>query len=186
MNKIKLHAQLDCGFKKGMFYFIFFLLFTGCQDKRTMEKVYNNRDKLMALCKSKSLIKSRGQNFYILKTYKGNKTNEYYLSLKEDKLILERDSIQYVPDVVGWNKFKDSMNYKMMVCNYVKKMNQDLEALDIKEFRTDFSNLGEPLKLYLKDGKTISYIPNLKKLPREDNPYKNNLKNIRGDWYYSE
>jgi hypothetical protein len=163
---------------------LFVILLSGCGNS-AIENVYKNRDSLLDLCKNKALLKSRGNNFWVFKTFYNDRQNEYYVSFEGDSLAFQRDSIQYDADITkGFPHGSDK--YKREVCKYILKINKRLASFRIISFRTDFVSLGEPLKLYLDDGTTIVYIPELSKLPNHSNGYKNSLKKINEEWYYTE
>jgi len=160
----------------------FFL--AGCTYNQTLENIYLKRDSILLICKDKALLNRN--NFFLFETFKKDKVNEYFISLASGKNVFERDSIQYTPDIVNWKFPRMTASYRGEVCDYIGNLSKKLEAFDIKAFRTDFEKLGIPLELYLNDGKTVIFAPDLNKISNSSTDYKKSLKKIKGDWYYTE
>lgn len=170
---------------KILFYSIFLLLFLSCTGDRYVEQVYKKRKYLMQFCKDKALIKSRGGNFFVLKTFKNEKVNEYYIYLDSGNYKFQRDTIQYKPDIIFFKSVVGSEGYKNEVCRYVESVNKELASFGIDGFRTDFIALGEPFKFYMKNGKTVVFIPDFDKIPKDED-YRKSLKRLGDFWYYTE
>lgn len=165
--------------------FIFALLISGCSNSN-LKKIYQKREELSALCEGKDFLKSRGKNYLILKTHNSTSVNTYFVYLDNGKYTFQSDTIEYAPDILSWHFERATEAHKSEICNYVKNINERLKSLVIAGFRTDFANLGEPLKLYMEDGKSVIHIPNLDKLPKHSPAYKEHLHKIEADWYYME
>jgi len=164
---------------------LLFVLFLGCRNNHNVENVYANRAYLTDLCKAKALLKNRGNNFLVFKTFKNNKVNEYYVTLDSGKYNFTRDTIQYVPDILGSKLARNTDADKKEICRLVRLLNEKLDSFGINGFTTGFTSLGEPMKFYMKDGKSIVNIPDLKKIPN-DEEYKKRLKKLGESWYYMD
>ncbi|RFZ81464.1 hypothetical protein DYU05_19490 [Mucilaginibacter terrenus] len=106
------------------------------------------------------------------------------MELNKDKLMWVRDSIEYKSEINNWDKSADSSSRKKQILSFTTKLKNDLQAFNVTGFRTNFAELGEPLQLYLDDGKTVSYIPDMEKISSADSLYRKSLKKIDKDWYY--
>ncbi len=139
----------------------------------------------MHLCKDKVLIKSREGNFIVFKSFKNDKVNEYYIYLDSGNYKFQRDTIQYKSDIISFKSSVGTPEYKDEVCRYVESISKELASFGINGFRTDFIGLGEPFKFYLKNGKTVVYIPDFNKISMDEN-YRKSLKPLGDFWYYTE
>ena len=167
-------------------YSILLLLLLNCKvGDRYVQEVYRNRKYLMQLCKDKALLKSRGGNFLVFKTFKDQKVNEYYVEVDSGNYKFQRDKIQYTPDIMALKSVAGSKGHEDGVCGYIESLNKELLSFGINGFRTDFTSLGEPFKFYMESGKTIVYLPDLNKSSGDDD-YRKSFKQLGDFWYYTE
>lgn len=167
------------------FYSILLCLLLSCKGDQYLEQLYQKRDYLMQFSKDKTFIKSRGKNMLVLRTFRNNCVNEYYVYLDSGIYRFQRDTLQYTPDIIAFKSVVSSKEYEEEVCKYVEIVNKELSLFGIDGFRTDFVSLGEPLKFYMKDGKTVVFIPDMNRIPK-NNDYQKSLKRLGDFWYYTE
>ena len=77
-----------------------------------IKNVYEKRSVLLNTFLSKSVMRSRGQNYILFYTHKDEKTNQYFLEDSANQYSFMRDSIEYIPDIIGLKNERGTESYK--------------------------------------------------------------------------
>lgn len=161
-------------------------LYCGCSSKNNeVNPIYKSRDELIKQFTAKTLMRSRGQNIILFYTHKNKYTNKYFFELVNDTCKFIRDSIEYTPDVMNFNRA--AATYNQELSNAVTPLIEKMDKLNIRDIKADLADIGIDLEIYLKENKgELLYIatPDKVQLPYWKN-FLNSFKRIDNNWYYS-
>ncbi|PUZ19481.1 hypothetical protein GA0116948_1323 [Chitinophaga costaii] len=170
-----------------LLFFVFFLY--SCSSKiNALQKVYNNKEKIIKMFSSKSIVRSRGQNIIFFSTHNNNITKKYFFVIDGNKYHLTDEKIEYTPDILG---LKDttigSKLYNQELTATLTILVAEMDRLDIRDITSDLKDDGIGFKIYLKDfNGTMIYVPDLKKLRLPYwKTYINGMNKFDDNWYYT-
>lgn len=151
-----------------------------------IQKVYNDRNTLINLFTSKSVMRSRGQNVILFYTHKGDKTNKYHYEIDNNQYRFTNDSIEYVPDLLQLKDERGSTLYKQELISQVKILLNKMDELNIRDVSSDMAGAGIDLKIYMKSKGVILYVPNPQEVPSPRfKDYINSMEKLDNNWYYT-
>ena len=151
-----------------------------------IKNVYEKRSVLLNAFLSKSVMRSRGQNYIIFYTHKGGKTNQYFFEDSTNQYSFMRDSIEYNPDIIGLKNKSGTELYKQELISYVKPLVKEMDALGIRDIKGDLYSLGIDLKIYMKSKGVILYVSDRKKITSSQwQSYVGSMKKFDENWYYT-
>ncbi|NLR79521.1 hypothetical protein [Chitinophaga eiseniae] len=164
------------------------VFFSACASPKmdAIQSVYNSRDTIISLFRSKSIMRSRGENNILFCTHKDGKTNKYYFEVNENHYEFISDSITYSPDILDL-KDVDSIKDRQQLISHTKWLLDMMDKLSIRDIQGDLSDVGIDLKIYMKQGAgIILYVPDSQKIGLEYwKNYIGSMKKIDAHWYYS-
>ena len=168
-----------------MKYLFISIVFFACVSKKdNILKVYDDRIAIIPLFTSKSVMRSRGQNIILFYTYNNKKTNKYFFEIKNEVCQFTNDSIEYTPDILKLKYERGSKSYSQELVTHVKILLAKMDELNIRDFKSDLSDVGIDLVIYLKKSRGfLVYLSNPKnvKLPYWIN-YLNPLQKLDSNW----
>ena len=126
-----------------------------------IEKVYGERDNITRIFTGISVMRSRGQNIILFYTHKDKKINKYFFEDINDQYVFTNDSIEYTPDVLQLTGTKGSEQYKQELTSTIKTVLSKMDELNIRDIKSDLSDVGIDFQIYLKESKgIILYVSN--------------------------
>lgn len=153
------------------------ILFCSCSTKQQDERLCENQVYLTTTLTHSFLAKNRGHGLIIFRTYKGNKTNQYVIDVKEEVYTLNNDSIEYLQTIPLLKKNPSA---------YVRQLDSKLNSIGIREYDGEPDGLGTLLKLYMSSGNVIFKAESVEKITYPETlKVLKESKKICGDWYIS-
>jgi hypothetical protein len=116
-------------------YIILLIITTyGCCNR--IQKIIENKDKLLSICKNKELWR-RGNGIYLL-TYQDGLENTYILhindSVNPQQIVFDTCFIEFSPDSVIEILCDSTCQCQEQLCNYIANLKTELDLLYIREF----------------------------------------------------
>lgn len=131
-------------------------------------------------------MRSRGQNHILFYTHKGEKTNQYFFEDSINHYTFMRDSIEYIPEIIGLKNKRGTELYKQELIFYLKSLLNKMDSLGIRDIKGDLYSLGIDLKIYMKTKGAVLYVSDPKKITSTQwQSYIGTMQKIDENWYYT-
>jgi len=171
---------------KNYYYLIIFIVFISISCKSDFDRILENQDEILSLCKDKTIDNVPSRNFYMLETYKQDEglINRYFFEKikKKDSFYyaLKMDTIQFCPDVVLNMNVDNTDEYEHKICDYYSKASSILNSYNILHISRKLYKNHPTLKctIFLEGGEIFVYHPDID----ESNDF-TNYKSIKKGWY---
>lgn len=164
------------------------IFFYSCNnDKRTVDKLYKEREYLLKEFKDKSVI-SRSEIFYQLSYYKGQSVNTFYFEKKDGVLVFTNDTIQYpINEIAAFASVNiaDSSNYRKAVNSELSRLLKIMDDFRISHVSAEERYAGIDMKIYFGDYKALLYVTNVAGIKNERwKNYVTSGEKLGDNWYY--
>jgi hypothetical protein len=144
------------------YIYIILLIITTYSCCNRIQKIIENKDKLLSICKNKELAERGSIN---LLTFQDGLENEYIFHINDSvnppKMVVDTCYIEFLPDNIIGITYDSTYQCKELLCNYITVLQNELNSLYIKEFgeigTRDSLDMG--YAFYLKNGDILEYRP---------------------------
>jgi hypothetical protein len=163
------------------------LCINGCSPSMNeIRAVYEKRTVLLDAFLSKSVFRSREQNYILFYSHKGEKTNQYFFKDSANQYHFIRDSIEYTPDISSFKNERGSEAFKQELISYIIPLLKKMDSLGIRDVKGDLYSLGIDLKIYMKSKGVILYVSDRKNITSSQwQTYVRSMQRIDENWYYT-